>query len=162
MANRILLGKSTNTNLGHSGGKFGLYISANGKDVTSCNKNELIFNTDNVGNASGAIDVGLFQNVPLIVGGNEVRTADFSASAGSTASLTTKNLGAGSIIYGKVTTTMGNDQSGTANSSGFTSATTATVSNTNLVDPDEGTVPNVFITGKVAVIKFFNSASALF
>ena len=26
MANRVLLGKSTNSNLGHSSGKFGLYI----------------------------------------------------------------------------------------------------------------------------------------
>ena len=162
MAGRILLGKSTNTNLGHSGGKFGLYVSANGKDVTNCAKNELIFNTDNVGNSSGAIDVGLFQNVPLIVNGNEVKTADFSASAGSTASLTTKNMGAGSIIYGQVTTTMGNDQSGTAKASGFSSATSATVANGGLTDADEGAVPNISVTGKIAVIKFLNSTTALF
>ena len=58
MANRVILGKSTNSNLGHSGGKFGLYISRAGDDITNCTKDQLIFNTDNVGFNSGAVDVG--------------------------------------------------------------------------------------------------------
>ena len=45
MAARVLLGNSTNSNLGHSGGKFGLYVSANGKDVTNCAKNELKYHS---------------------------------------------------------------------------------------------------------------------
>ena len=49
MGSRVLLGKSTNSNLGHSSGKFGLYISRTGDDVTNCTADQLIFNTDNVG-----------------------------------------------------------------------------------------------------------------
>jgi len=165
MAARILLGKSTNSNLGHSSGKFGLYISANGKDVTSCTKNELTFSTDHIGNASGAIDVGLFQNVPLISsGGSEVRVVNFSTSAGASAALTTKNMGAGSIVYGTVSTnfTSNSNQSGTAASSGFAAATTATVANAGLTDSDTGAVTNVAVTGSIAVIKGFSSSAALF
>lgn len=164
MGARILLGNSTNSNLGHSGGKFGLYVSANGKDVTNCAKNELNFNTDHIGNASGAIDVGLFQNVPLISGGSEVRVVNFSTSAGASAALTTKNMGAGSIVYGTVATnfTSNTNQSGTAASSGFASATSATVVNAGLTDSDTGAVTNVSVTGSIAVIKGFSSSAALF
>ena len=39
MAAKIILGKSTNSNLGHSGGKYGVWIARPGEeDVTSCTK----------------------------------------------------------------------------------------------------------------------------
>ena len=65
MAAKIIMGKSVNSNLGHSGGKFGLWIARAGEeDVTTCTKDELIFSTDTFGNASGAVGIGQFQVMP--------------------------------------------------------------------------------------------------
>ena len=64
MAAKILLGKSTNTNL-HSGTKYGMWIARAGEeDVTTCAADELIFNTDTMGSVSGAIDAGQYQVMP--------------------------------------------------------------------------------------------------
>jgi hypothetical protein len=66
MSNRVLLGKNTNTNHGHSGGSpgYGCYISRKADDINvlTCTADELIFNTDK---GSGTrIDKGIFQMVP--------------------------------------------------------------------------------------------------
>ena len=81
---RVLLGKSINSNLGHGSGKFGLYISRNGDDVTSCTKDQLVFNTDDVGNNSGAVDLGQFQVLPVSGTSASVNT---SVGAGATATV---------------------------------------------------------------------------
>ena len=96
MANRILLGKSTNSNLGHSSGKFGLYISRTGDDITNCTADQLIFNTDNVGSVSGAIDLGQFQVVPTS-GTNA--TASINVNASSSATVPHANLGTGNFLF---------------------------------------------------------------
>ena len=96
MANRVLLGKSTNSNLGHSSGKFGLYISRAGDDVTSCTADQLVFNTDNVGSVSGNIDVGQFQIVPTS-GTNA--TVNVTVAAGSSATVSHTNLCTGNLLF---------------------------------------------------------------
>ena len=97
MANRIIIGKSTNTNLGHTGGKFGLYISREGDDVTTCTKDQLIFNTDNAGAVAGAIDIGQFQIVPISGGTNA--STNVTVAGGSTATINTEDLGTGNLLY---------------------------------------------------------------
>ena len=95
MAARVLLGKSTNSNLGHSAGKYGLYISRTGDDITSCTADQLIFNTDNVGNTSDAIDLGQFQIIGQTdSGGNNVAKTSHSVSAGGSATIDTDDVSA--------------------------------------------------------------------
>lgn len=89
MAAKILLGKSTNTNL-HSGTKYGMWIARAGEeDITTCAADELIFNTDTMGSVSGAIDAGQYQVMP-----SSGTTADvqISVSAGSTATFSFTDL----------------------------------------------------------------------
>ena len=97
--NKILLGKSTNANLGHSGGKYGLWCTRGGNfiaspysnehDITDCDKDELIFSTDMVGNTSGAIDAGQYQVMPS--SGTNADQA-FSIAGGSSATLSFTDL----------------------------------------------------------------------
>jgi hypothetical protein len=162
MANRILLGKSTNSNLGHpSGGKQGLFISAIGRDVTSCTKEQLSFNTDHIGNSSGAIDIGHFQVIPMINASNNLVTVvDFSTAAGASSAHSLKNLGAGGIVYGTNTNTFSGNNSGTSAGNSNASATSATVTNAALADPDTGNaVTNGATSGKVGVFKGFSTAA---
>ena len=89
MAAKILLGKSTNTNL-HSGTKYGMWIARAGEeDVTTCAADELIFNTDTMGSVSGAVDAGQYQVMP-----SSGTTADVqvTVSAGSTATFSFTDL----------------------------------------------------------------------
>jgi hypothetical protein len=99
MANRVLLGKSTNSNLGHSSGKYGLYISRAGDDVTNCTKDQLIFSTDDVGNASGAVDLGQFQVLPSS-GSNASQSVSVASGATATVSFTNQTS-TGHLLYGK-------------------------------------------------------------
>lgn len=97
MPARVLLGKSTNSNLGHGSGKFGLYISRTGDDVTSCTKDQLIFNTDDVGNNSGAVDLGQFQVLPVSGTSASVNT---SVGAGATATVNfTNQTYTGNVVF---------------------------------------------------------------
>ena len=92
MATKILLGKSTNSNLGHSGGKYGLWIARPGEeDVTSCTKDELIFSTDAVGNVSGAIGVGQYQVMPSS-GTSAEQTVSVNAGSSAVVSWTDLNI----------------------------------------------------------------------
>lgn len=161
MSARILLGRSTNSNLGHSSGKFGLYVSANGRDVTNCTKEQLSFNTDHIGNASGAIDVGHFQVIPMLdASNNRVTVVDFSTAAGASSAHSTSNLGAGGIVYGTTTNTFSGQNSGTAAGNAYAGATSGTVVNAALADPDTGnSITNGATSGKVAVFKGFSTAS---
>ena len=101
MAGRVLLGKSVNSNLGHSSGKYGLYISRTGDDVTNCTKDQLIFNTDNIGSLSGAIDLGQFQVISQTdQSNNEVASRQLSVNANATASISFTNLtSTGHLLY---------------------------------------------------------------
>ena len=155
MANRILLGKSTNSNLGHSSGEFGLYISRPGDDVTNCTKDQLIFNTDNVGSVSGAIDLGQFQVVPTS-GTNA--TASVSVNASSTATVSHANLGTGNLLLTNNSFASSDltGQSPTSNvttsrfgNAGFTGTTSGTLSNGG----------NASATFTVAVIRGFLTTS---
>ena len=161
MANRIVLGKSTNSNLGHSGGKQGLFISAIGRNVLSCTKEQLSFNTDHIGNSSGAIDIGHFQVIPMIIASNaQVTVLDFSTSAGASSAHTTANLGAGGIVYGTTTNTFSGQNSGSAAGNAYAGATSGTVVNAALADPDTGnSITNGATSGKVAIFKGFSTAA---
>lgn len=148
MANRLLLGKSTNSNLGHTGGKFGLYISRAGDDVTNCTKDQLIFNTDNVGSVSGAIDLGQFQIVP-IAGGTNASTS-VTVSGGSSATISTANLGVGNLLFADFggVYVSNTDSSQTVNGA-YTGATSGTLTNTG----------STSLTLTVSVVKGFSTAS---
>jgi len=153
MANRVIVGKSTNSNLGHSGGKYGLYISRTGDDVTNCTKDQLIFNTDNVGSVSGAIDLGQFQIVPTS-GGAAAQSIAVNASA--TASVPTANLGAGHLMLTNNSTSYSGSSQGDSSATvsrflngAYTGATSGTLGNTG----------NTSATVSVAVIKGFLSSS---
>ena len=161
MSARILLGRSTNSNLGHSSGKFGLYVSANGRDVTNCTKEQLSFNTDHIGNASGAIDVGHFQVIPMLdASNNRVTVVDFSTAAGASSAHSLANLGAGGIVYGTTTNTFSGQNSGTAAGNAYAGATSGTVVNAALADPDTGnSITNGATSGKVAIFKGFSTAA---
>lgn len=148
MANRLILGKSTNSNLGHTGGKFGLYISRTGDDVTNCTKDQLIFNTDNVGSVSGAIDLGQFQIVPIAGGTNA--SSSVTVAAGASATISTENLGIGNLLFGDFTSTPvgnGTDISQTVNGA-YTGATSGSLTNTG----------SNSLTLTVSVIKGFSTA----
>ena len=161
MAARILLGKSTNSNLGHSSGKFGLYVSANGRDVTNCTKEQLTFNTDHIGNSSGAIDVGHFQMIPLVLAnGNLVTVVNVSTAAGNSSQATIKNLGAGGVVYATTTNTLSGNSSGTSAGNNNASATVATVNNAALVDAETGaSISNAGTSGPLGVLKGFSTAA---
>lgn len=65
MANKVILGKSTNSNIGHSSATYGLWVARAGEEeVTDCTKDQLVLNTETIGSASGAIDIGQFQVIP--------------------------------------------------------------------------------------------------
>jgi hypothetical protein len=99
MAARVILGKSVNSNLGHGSGEYGLFISRTGDDITNCTKDQLVFNTDTIGNNSGAIDLGQFQVLPTS-GTNA--SVSVSVNAGATASVGfTNQTSTGHLLYGK-------------------------------------------------------------
>ena len=148
MANRVLLGKSTNSNLGHTGGKFGLYISRTGDDITNCTKDQLIFNTDNVGSTSGAIDLGQFQIVPIAGGTNA--SSSVTIAGGSSATISTANLGVGNLLFGDFTSAPVGDVNTSQTVNGaYTGATSGSLTNTG----------SSSLTLTVSVIKGFSTAS---
>jgi hypothetical protein len=57
MANRVLIGKNTNSNLGFSGGSpgYGLWISEDGVNVESATEAQLLYRTDIADSTSGVI-----------------------------------------------------------------------------------------------------------
>lgn len=148
MANRILLGRSTNSNLGHSSGVQGLFISRSGDDVTSCTKDQLIFNTDNVGSSTGAIDLGQFQIVPT--SGTNASTS-VTVSGGATATVSHSNLGTGNLLYANFEGTFValDDFDQTINGQTYTGTTSGTLTNTG----------DTSVTTTVSVIKGFSTAA---
>ena len=148
MANRVIVGKSTNSNLGHTGGKFGLYISRTGDDITNCTKDQLIFNTDNVGSTSGAIDLGQFQIVPIAGGTNA--SSSVTIAGGSSATISTENLGTGNLLFGDFTSAPVGDVNTSQTVNGaYTGATSGSLANTG----------STSLTLTVSVIKGFSTAS---
>ena len=139
---KLLIGKSTNTNLGHSGGKYGMWCTRGGlssnnhtynrHDITTCTKDQLCFSTDTFGNASGAIDAGQYQVMPT---SGTVADVAISVSGGSTATLTWTDLDidliwAMSFNAGQgVTSSPSNDSYTNAQNYG-TNQTSTTISNT--------------------------------
>ena len=155
MANRIILGKSTNSNLGHSAGKYGLYISRTGDDITSCTADQLIFNTDNVGSVSGAIDLGQFQVVPTS-GTNA--TASISVNASGSATVPHANLGTGNFLFTN-NAFASSDLTGQELTS---DATTSRFGNAGFTGTTSGTLSNggnTSATFTVAVIRGFLTSS---
>ena len=148
MANRLILGKSTNSNLGHTGGKFGLYISRTGDDVTNCTKDQLIFNTDNIGSASGAIDLGQFQIVPIAGGTNA--SSSVTIAGGASATISTENLGAGNLLFADfISTPIGDANTSQTVNGTYTGATSGSLTNTG----------STSLTLTVSVVKGFSTAS---
>lgn len=107
MANRVLLGKNTNTNQGHSGGSpgYGCYVSrkaASGDDINvlTCTSDELIFNTDK---GSGTrVDKGIFQMVPTSTG---TVTSVITVAPGNSGSVSLTEMGDNHVPFfpGKIT-----------------------------------------------------------
>lgn len=148
MANRVLLGESTNSNLGHTGGKFGLYISRAGDDITNCTKDQLIFNTDNVGSSSGAIDLGQFQIVPI--SGGTSASSSVTIAGGASATISIENLGTGNLLFGDFGGAfVGQSTSSQTINGAYTGTTSGTLTNTGATS----------LTMTVSVIKGFSTAS---
>ena len=57
MANRVLIGKNTNSNLGFSGGSpgYGLWVSEDGVNVESATEAQLLYRTDIADSTSGVV-----------------------------------------------------------------------------------------------------------
>ena len=57
MANRVLVGKNTNSNLGFSGGSpgYGLWVSEDGVNVESATEAQLLYRTDIADSTSGVV-----------------------------------------------------------------------------------------------------------
>tara|TARA_R110000822_G_C15306653_1_gene492459 strand:- start:1210 stop:1662 length:453 start_codon:yes stop_codon:yes gene_type:complete len=148
MANRVLLGESTNSNLGHTGGKFGLYISRAGDDITNCTKDQLIFNTDNVGSSSGAIDLGQFQIVPI--SGGTSASSSVTIAGGASATISIENLGTGNLLFGDFGGAFAGQSTSSQTINGtYTGTTSGTLTNTGATS----------LTMTVSVIKGFSTAS---
>jgi hypothetical protein len=138
MANRIILGKNTNSNHGHSSGTpgFGLYISRPGKDVTTCTADELIFNTDNgTGTSLGRI-ISMYQLAPIPqAGGGTNTTTTSSIAAGNAVTLDLSSIdfgvGFGFIGFGLLApTTYGGSGAQSYNYNVSESLETITIENT--------------------------------
>ena len=148
MAARVLLGKSTNSTLGHSAGKYGLYISRTGDDVTSCTKDQLVFNTDNIGNASGAIELGQFQVLPSS-GSNA--SQEVSVNAGATLPVSfTNQTSTGHLLYGKF-------KGGVQNESNITQL--YRVGYAGAASGDLINLGNTAITMNISIFKGFSTAA---
>ena len=149
MGARVLLGESTNSNLGHStsSGNYGLYISRTGDDVTSCTKDQLIFNTDDVGNNSGAVDLGQFQVLPT---SGTTANVSVSVGAGATASVGfTNQTSTGHLLYGRFANgTQGESSITKLYRVGYSGASSGSLIN----------LGNSTITMNIAILKGFSTA----
>ncbi len=150
MAAKILLGKSTNTNL-HSGTKYGMWIARAGEeDVTTCAADELIFNTDTMGSVSGAIDAGQYQVMP-----SSGTTADVqvTVSAGSTATFSFTDLDI-DLIWAA---SFGGALAGTNNANPTTQLMNAQGYATNQSSVSVSNTGATARTGRVAAIRAFKT-----
>ena len=150
MAAKILLGKSTNTNL-HSGTKYGKWIAISGEeDVTTCAADELIFNTDTMGSVSGAIDAGQYQVMP-----SSGTTADVqvTVSAGSTATFSFTDLDI-DLIWAA---SFGGALAGTNNANPTTQLMNAQGYATNQSSVSVSNTGATARTGRVAAIRAFKT-----
>ena len=150
MAAKILLGKSTNTNL-HSGTKYGMWIARAGEeDVTTCAADELIFNTDTMGSVSGAIDAGQYQVMP-----SSGTTADVqvTGAAGSTATFSFTDLDI-DLIWAA---SFGGALAGTNNANPTTQLMNAQGYATNQSSVSVSNTGATARTGRVAAIRAFKT-----
>ena len=150
MAAKILLGKSTNTNL-HSGTKYGMWIARAGEeDVTTCAADELIFNTDTMGSVSGAIDAGQYQVMP-----SSGTTADVqvTVSAGSSATFSFTDLDI-DLIWAA---SFGGALAGTNNANPTTQLMNAQGYATNQSSVSVSNTGATARTGRVAAIRAFKT-----
>ena len=150
MAAKILLGKSTNTNL-HSGTKYGMLIARAGEeDVTTCAADELIFNTDTMGSVSGAVDAGQYQVMP-----SSGTTADVqvTVSAGSTATFSFTDLDI-DLIWAA---SFGGALAGTNNANPTTQLMNAQGYATNQSSVSISNTGATARTGRVAAIRAFKT-----
>ncbi len=145
------MGKSTNTNLGHSGGKWGIWIARHGEeDVTTCTKDQLTLSTDTFGNASGAVDIGQFQVIPVT---GVTASQEISISASQTVTVSYTNLSTSYnfvqpyFSYGEYTS-VGNDFSQYMQAVGYGGSSSVSMSNS-------GTAA---ITGTVTTWRGFSNA----
>ena len=150
MAAKILLGKSTNTNL-HSGTKYGMWIARAGEeDVTTCAADELIFNTDTMGSVSGAVAAGQYQGMP-----SSGTTADVqvTVSAGSTATFSFTDLDI-DLIWAA---SFGGALAGTNNANPTTQLMNAQGYATNQSSVSVSNTGATARTGRVAAIRAFKT-----
>jgi|TARA_B110000858_G_scaffold88719_1_gene102498 hypothetical protein len=139
MANRIILGKNTNSNHGHSAGSpgYGLYVSRPGKDVTTCTADELIFNTDSGQGTSLGRIISMYQLAPIPqAGGGTNTTTTSSISAGTTVTLDISSIDFGIdfgfISFGLLAPVTNSASGSTENYSYSTSESLETISIENL------------------------------
>ena len=109
---------------------------------------KLIFNTDNVGSTSGAIDLGQFQIVPIAGGTNA--SSSVTIAGGSSATISTANLGVGNLLFGDFTSAPVGDVNTSQTVNGaYTGTTSGSLTNTG----------STSLTLTVSVIKGFSTAS---
>jgi hypothetical protein len=97
MANRISIGKTTNSNLGYSSGSpgFGIYMARSGKNVLNCSPDQLLLNTDR--GSAPRIDKGMFQVVPASNGTTTSQTVQ--VTSGNTGSVNLVNVGSNHVTF---------------------------------------------------------------
>jgi len=129
MANRILVGKNTNSNHGYSGASpgFGAYVSRPGKNVLSCTADELILNTDN-GQATSVSKVFSMFALPPVNASNNASVSN-NVTSGATVTIDISsisfNFGFGFVGFGSVPLGNVSGSSGTATNVTFNTSTTS-------------------------------------
>jgi len=147
MANRLLLGKNTNTNHGHSSGSpgFGLYVAREGKDVLTCTADELIFNTDNGSTGTLTRIRGLFQLAPIDTSNNTTSTTTVSSGSTATIDLSSIDFNFGLGLFGFGSTVLHTDSTTSTgdfyNFESTTSSITLTNSGTSTISAEVFAVP---------------------
>ena len=85
--NRVIIGKNVNSNHGYSSSSpgRGIYVSRAGKNVLTCDKDDLIFNTDTGQTGTNFVGKGVYQAMPVRTV-NSVPRADFDLAVSTTTS----------------------------------------------------------------------------
>jgi hypothetical protein len=153
MANRIVIGKTTNSNLGYSSSSpgFGIYLARSGKDVLTCTADQLLLNTDR--GSAPRIDKGMFQVVPASNGTTTSQTVQ--VTSGNTGSVNLVNVGSNHVTF--VTGGGG----GAISRNALSSSTSTTITNPSSYEYNGITQSTSTRTFRVACFKTL-STSALF
>ena len=159
MANRVLVGKNTNSNHGHSGASpgFGAYISRSGKNVLSCTADELILNTDN-GQATSISKVFSMFALPPVNANNDVSVSN-NVTTGATVTVsipTDFNLGFGFVGFGSLALRDVAGANGVPTSISFNTSTTSGSETLSVTNNGTATVNStLFLIPKFSNVAIF-------